>query len=216
MTRITRATLPQTAPQTIPEHQEDTMTAVDMTDTPETAGPRAPRLSSGRPLVAPAPGGRPPATGTVGGSPAAVRNTVGRWSSLAAPAGTLPGQAELTRRARDERGREDHRAVRTLVGVIALACVEAEVGRRHLRDLAAWLDLPVYDKVARRIALLERTGARMTTAQPPRPVGARVCEVAPGRVEASASIRCGDRVRAIALRMERRLSRWRVVAVEIG
>lgn len=216
MTRVPRATASQTAFQTTPEHQEDTMTAVETTETPETAAADTPRRPSGRPLVAPAPAGRPPAPHTVGRRPASVRDAAGRWSALAAPAGTLPGQAELTRRARAERSREDHRAVRALVGVIALACVEAEVGRRHLRDLAAWLDLPVYDKVARRIALLERTGARVTTAQPPRPIGARVCEVAPGRVEASASVRCGDRVRAIALRMERRLSRWRVVAVEIG
>lgn len=200
---------------TAPDPQEDTMTAVDLTDTPETLAPRRSRAVS-RPLVAPAPGGAGRAPRTPQGRSLPARDVAGRWSALAAPAGSLPDQAELTRRARNEQGRDDHRAVRTLVGVIALACVEAEVGRRHLRDLAAWLDLPVYDKVARRIALLERTGARLHTAQPPRPVGARVCEVAPGRVEASASIRCGDRVRAIAMRMERRLSRWRVVAVEIG
>lgn len=201
-------------PQTAPDHQEDTMTAVDPKDAPETAAPA--RRRGDRPLVAPAPGRAGASPRTPQGLPALSRDAAGRWSALAAASAAFPDQAELARRARNEQGREDHRAVRTLVGVIALACVEAEVGRRHLRDLAAWLDLPVYDKVARRIDLLERTGARMHTSSPPRPVGARVCEVAPGRVEASASIRCGDRVRAIALRMERRLSRWRVVAVEIG
>lgn len=193
------------------------MTAVDTAALP--AVPRRRPTGGSRPaadrrLVVPAPSGSPAAPRGHSRTPA--RDASGRWSSLAAPAGALPDTAELTRRARNEQRREDHRAVRTLAGVIALACVEVEVGRRHLRDLAAWLDLPVYDKVARRIALLERTGARTSTPQPPRPVGARVCEVSPGRVEASASIRCGDRVRAIALRMERRLSRWRVVAVEIG
>lgn len=203
-------------PHTAPDHQEDTMTAADLTDAPETAARTRRRLSADRPLVAPAPGGAAAVPGRPAPRTAPTRDTARRWSALAAPAGSLPDQAELVRRARQEQGREDHRAVRTLVGVIALACVEAEVGRRHLRDLAAWLDLPVYDKVARRIDLLERTGARLHTSQPPRPVGARVCEVAPGRIEASASVRCGERVRAIAMRMERRLSRWRVVAVEIG
>lgn len=207
--------------QTSPDHQEDAMTALNLTDTPATAGRTRRRLGMDRPLVAPAPGGAPAAPGGPArrsgtARSAAARTASGRWSALAAPTGSLPDQAELARRARREQGREDHRAVRTLVGVIALACVEAEVGRRHLRDLAAWLDLPVYDKVARRIDLLERTGARIHTSQPPRPLSARVCEVAPGRIEASASVHCGERVRAIAMRMERRLSRWRVVAVEIG
>ena len=69
------------------------------------------------------------------------------------------------------------------IGLDSLPDAATLVQVLDVRDLAAWLDLPVYDKVARRIALLERTGARMTTAQPPRPVGARVCEVAPGRIE---------------------------------
>lgn len=215
-----RPTTPRIEPQTAPDAQEEAMTAVETADTAALPGVPHPRSAgggrpaAGRQLVSPAPGGPPAAPQGNGRAPG--RDGAGRWSAHAAPAGALPDTAELARRARAEQRREDHRAVRTLAGVIALACVEAEVGRRHLRDLAAWLDLPVYDKVARRIDLLERTGARMSTPQPPRPVGARVCEVAPGRVEASASIRCGDRVRAIAMRMERRLSRWRVVAVEIG
>nr|WP_249214208.1 Rv3235 family protein [Micrococcus luteus] len=53
-------------------------------------------------------------------------------------------------------------------------------------------------------------------ASAPRPVGARVCEVAPGRVEASATVLWEGRARAFALRLERRLSRWKVTSVEIG
>lgn len=192
--------------------EEDTMIAAD----PTTAPHPVVRSARGdvRPLVSPAPG----AAGTSPRRPEAPAAAAApaRRSTAPRPTAALPDQAELVRRARREEDREDQRAVRSLAAVVALACVEAEVGRRQLRDLAAWLDLPVYDKVARRIDLLERTGARLRTAVPPRPIGARVCEVAAGRVEASASIRCGDRVRAIALRLERRLSRWRVVAVEIG
>ena len=55
-----------------------------------------------------------------------------------------------------------------------------------------------------------------TPASAPRPVGARVCEVAPGRVEASATVLWEGRARAFALRLERRLSRWKVTSVEIG
>ena len=59
-------------------------------------------------------------------------------------------------------------------------------------------------------------GVSRAPAAAPRPVGARVCEVAPGRVEASATVLCDGRARAFALRLERRISRWKVTSVEIG
>ncbi|WP_446724876.1 Rv3235 family protein [Micrococcus sp. KRD128] len=112
--------------------------------------------------------------------------------------------------------------------MIAVACVEVETGRRALRDLSAWLSPEVLDKLTRRMELLGAVaptgpGRRPAAAVPPRasasaprPVGARVCEVAPGRVEASATVLWEGRARAFALRLERRLSRWKVTSVEIG
>ncbi|MDO5634921.1 MAG: Rv3235 family protein [Micrococcus sp.] len=122
----------------------------------------------------------------------------------------------LAARARAEIEREDLRTLRTLVASVAVACVDVEHGRRHLRDLTRWLDLRVYDKVARRLDLLRRSGAAMDSAVPARPLGTRVCEVADGIVEASTTVVSGGRARAVALRCERRLSRWRVVALEMG
>lgn len=140
----------------------------------------------------------------------------------------LPRGEEIARRAVAEQGREELRRVRSLAAVIAVACVEVETGRRSLRDLSAWLSPEVLDKLTRRMELLglvehgrgaARTGSatatRASTAAP-RPVGARVCEVAPGRVEASATVLCDGRARAFALRLERRISRWKVTSVEIG
>lgn len=128
----------------------------------------------------------------------------------------LPRGHELVRRAVREQDREELRRVRSLAAVVAVACVEAEAGRRPVRDLAGWLAPEAYDKLVRRVDLLERTGTRPAPSTAPRPTGARVCDVAPGRVEASATVQCEGRVRAFALRIERRLSRWKVTAIEIG
>lgn len=144
----------------------------------------------------------------------------GQESLLHGPArrpSALPGTEELVRRAAAEQGREELRRARSLVAVVAVACVEVEAGRRPLRDLAGWLSPEVYDKVARRLELLASSPAtRGTGTPPPRPVGARVCEVAPGRIEASATVFTDGRARAFALRLERRLSRWKVTTVEMG
>lgn len=128
----------------------------------------------------------------------------------------LPRGEELLARASREKDREELRRVRSLAAVVAVACVEAEAGRRPLRDLSGWLDPEAYEKMCRRVDLLERTGTRPSTAAAPRPVGARVCEVAPGRLEASATVVVDGRARAFALRVERRLSRWKVTALEAG
>ena len=132
------------------------------------------------------------------------------------PRAERPDAPTLSLRARQEQRAEQERSARTLAAVIALACVEAEAGRRPLRDLATWLDLPVYDKVARRLALLERTGASVRLTTSPRPLGARVHRLSPDRLEACATITCDERARAIAMRLERRLSRWKVTQIEIG
>ena len=139
----------------------------------------------------------------------------------------LPRGEEIARRAVAEQGREELRRVRSLAAVIAVACVEVETGRRALRDLSAWLSPDVLDKLTRRMELLGLVeparpagrgdaGPGRVPAAAPRPLGARVCEVAPGRVEASATVLCDGRARAFALRLERRISRWKVTSVEIG
>lgn len=128
----------------------------------------------------------------------------------------LPRGEDLLRRADREQDREELRRVRSLAAVVAVAIVETEAGRRPLRDLAGWLDPEAFEKMGRRVDLLSRTGTRPHLTTAPRPAGARVCEVAPGRIEASATVVVDGRARALALRVERRLSRWKVTAVEVG
>ena len=145
---------------------------------------------------------------------------VPQWATLDLSGRTVdavrPRATDLLRRADREQDREELRRVRSLAAVVAVAVVETESGRRPVRDLAGWLDPEAFEKMSRRVDLLDRTGTRPPLGAAPRPAGARVCEVAPGRVEASATVVVDGRARALALRIERRLSRWKVTAVEVG
>ncbi len=121
-------------------------------------------------------------------------------------------------RARREVRRQEERAVRSLARIVALACVEAELGLRPARQLSQWLDLSTYDKMVRRSDLARRirpaTPGHAVTA--PTALGARVSQVGPGVYEASATVQAPDRARAVAQRLERHRGRWRVTALELG
>lgn len=128
-----------------------------------------------------------------------------------------PADRSLGERARAERRREEERHVRSLARIVALACVEAELGLRPARQLSAWLDLPTYGKMVRRADLASRIRADGDATQGrPQALGARCCHAEDGVYEASATIQLPDRVRAMALRIERRRDRWKVTALELG
>lgn len=180
--------------------------------------PTRPTLDRSTP-VRPIPARQPLTRPTTARQTAARGAAAARDSLLQRPArraAPLPSDAELASRADQEQGHEELRRARSLAAVVAVACVEVESGRRPLRDLAAWLTPEVFDKVSRRLDLLRQAPSAATATSAPRPVGARVCDVGPGRLEASATVVCDGRARAFALRIERRLSRWRVTTLEIG
>lgn len=121
-------------------------------------------------------------------------------------------------RARRELRRDEERTVRSLARIVALACVEAELGLRPARQLSTWLDLPTYGKMLRRAELAQRirpTGPGHAVAAPTA-LGARVCPAGEGVYEASATVQTPDRAKAMALRIERRRGRWKVTALELG
>lgn len=133
------------------------------------------------------------------------------WSPAAGPA-----EASTAERARAERRREEERHIRSLARIVALACVEAELGLRPARQLSAWLDLPTYGKMARRAELASRIRPSRGATGAPRALGSRCCPAGDGIYEASATVQLPDRVRAMALRIERHRSRWKVTALELG
>jgi hypothetical protein len=145
------------------------------------------------------------------------------WSPAAHPGdeittggSTTADASTLTERASAELRREEERHIRSLAGVVALACVEAELGLRPARQLASWLDLPTYGKMVRRAELASRIRPDRGVAGSPRALGSRCCPVGDGAYEASATVQLPDRVRAMALRIERHRNRWKVTALELG
>ena len=145
----------------------------------------------------------------------AAPRTLGAPARRSAPWGGEP-PADLTREATRQRRLELERHLRSLAGIVAQSCVEAELGLRPARQLAAWLDLETYGKLSRRADLAERIRTDSSPRTSPRTIQARCCAVTDTVYEASATVHCGDRVRALALRIERRRHRWKVTAVEMG
>lgn len=121
-------------------------------------------------------------------------------------------------RARLELRREEERTVRSLARIVALACVEAELGLRPARQLSRWLDLPTYGKMLRRSELAQRIrpAGPGHAATAPTALGARACRAGDGVYEASVTIQMPDRAKAMALRIEQHRGRWKVTALELG
>jgi hypothetical protein len=131
--------------------------------------------------------------------------------------GPQPAEAPTpSERALAERRREEERHIRSLARIVALACVEAELGLRPARQLSAWLDLPTYGKMTRRADLAGRIRPDRGASGAPQALGSRCCPAGEGVYEASATIQLPDRVRAMALRIERHRGRWKVTALELG
>ncbi|MGM7668855.1 Rv3235 family protein [Microbacterium sp. A93] len=165
----------------------------------------------------PVPASLPPLAGP-GTAGAAQRQPTDRSGTAWAPRLHPDHNHQAGDRARQELRREEERTVRALARIVALACVEAELGLRPARQLSRWLDLPTYGKMVRRSELAQRIrlagpGHAVTA---PTALGARVCPAGDGVYEASATIQMPDRAKAMALRLEQHRGRWKVTALELG
>lgn len=112
--------------------------------------------------------------------------------------------------------------MRNLARSVGQAAIEALAGIRPVHQLARWLDPENFDKLCRRAELTRTMGggsAHPVAAGPHRnPVvtAARICPVAAGIYEAALVVVEQKKVRAVALRVERRRGLWKVTALEIG
>ncbi|MFC7402034.1 Rv3235 family protein [Citricoccus sp. GCM10030269] len=168
------------------------------------------------PTVTPVPASLPPQAAS---SPPDIHRDRHRSGSVWAPRVRPTHRSVSTvERAREEHRLEEARHIRSLARVVALACVEAELGLRPARQLSAWLDLSTYGKMVRRADLAQRIrpSSEGSAAPMPQALGARCCAAGEGVYEASATIQLPDRVRAMALRIEKHRTRWRVTALELG
>jgi hypothetical protein len=179
-----------------------------------TTNPTATQRVSGTLTVSTVPPALPPRSAA--GVPAVGRPDPERAHPVWSPGPRPTGASTTAERALAERRREEERHIRSLARIVALACVEAELGLRPARQLSAWLDLPTYGKMTRRAELASRIRPDRGAAGAPRALGSRCCPTGDGAYEAIATVQLPDRVRAMALRIERHRNRWKVTALELG
>ncbi|MHA7209483.1 Rv3235 family protein [Arthrobacter sp. MDT1-65] len=121
----------------------------------------------------------------------------------------------------------DAEAVRRISGIarsVAQGALEVLGGSRPLQQMARWLDPENYERLHLRANLVRcindaPVGRGIALPRAHRHIivrSARVCSVGPGIYEASVVAYDQKRVRAVALRIERRRGAWRVTALEIG
>lgn len=109
---------------------------------------------------------------------------------------------------------------------VVRAAVEALRGTRPLAQLTRWVSPEVFQALAHRTGLTLRarqaSGAPRSATVPPatvRPVTvlrARLCRIGYAVAEASVVVDDGQRVRAVAVRLEARRGSWRVTVLDIG
>ncbi|GER24353.1 hypothetical protein NCCP1664_28480 [Zafaria cholistanensis] len=126
----------------------------------------------------------------------------------------VPPAPDATQAAAD---RAERHQVASVVRMVAQAVFEALSGARPVHQLARWLDLENFEKLRLRVELTRAARpARSAGARGPVVRRTRVCRVAEGSYEAAVVVAEPERVRAAALRIERRRGQWRVCALEIG
>jgi hypothetical protein len=94
--------------------------------------------------------------------------------------------------------------------VILRLCVEAFAGRRPFRHLSGWVTLKVWEELAEHRPSVRILGR----VPPPRILTSWIQTPVPNEAEAGAVAQLGDRVHAVALRLERFRGRWRCRALE--
>lgn len=87
---------------------------------------------------------------------------------------------------------------------------------RPLSRLMRWMDHDIYQSLGRRVAIRSRQRRPGTLRKMVVIRRLRVCRVGPSAVEVAVVAAQGERVRAIAMRLEALDHRWRCTALEIG
>ncbi|WP_432506041.1 Rv3235 family protein [Kineococcus arenarius] len=178
-------------------------TAALLVDSPAPTRPAAPRIRR-----YPVPLAAPPLAGEPGAVPSVLTH-------LSPDQGVL--ELDLPRRHPRSPAPVDLPEVGGWTRGYLVVLLEVLSGHRPPQQLLRWSAADVYTDVQRRAVLAARLRGGAAGAGP-RPQVLRVlpCGLGDGAVEVSAVVRVGERVRALALRVERRHERWRVTALEVG
>jgi len=130
--------------------------------------------------------------------------------------GTDPEQEVVYRRRLSQRN-----SIKRMTQTIGAAFVEAELGLRPFRQLAAWVEWDLFHKLRARVehtASGQYLATYSGTSKVPSivPIGVRAALQTNGDWETSMTLRVGQRARALAMRLQLHRERWRVTAFEIG
>ena len=170
------------------------------------------------PLRAVADGSGPVTRLLVTRPPAAVQGTLALdLGSLLTPADSGPPltpELDHTRQSRVEHLRDAE--VRGWAARFAQAVTESVTGLRPTTQLVRWTSHEVFRDLDRRAQLVRRAAGPVRRPVRPQVRSVHVCRPSEEAAEVSVHVRHGHRSRALALRLERRDSRWVYTALEFG
>ncbi|WP_102158020.1 Rv3235 family protein [Zhihengliuella halotolerans] len=133
------------------------------------------------------------------------------------PASWPPASDALAAERLKRRLTAEYREVSHIARVVGQCAFEVLNGTRSLTQMNRWLDLPAMERLRERVSL-SLAGAqstsrvkRTTTVR-----RSRLCRISDDVYEATVTVQCNHRIRAAALRLERRRGQWRVNALELG
>lgn len=128
-----------------------------------------------------------------------------------------PDPESLAAERRKRRLLAEYREVSHIARIVGQCAFEVLSGTRSLTQMNRWLDLSAMERLRERVSLslanAETTSRvkRTTTVR-----RSRLCRISDDVYEATVTVQCNDRIRAAALRLERRRGQWRVNALELG
>lgn len=112
----------------------------------------------------------------------------------------------------------EHQQISKIARVVSQCAFEVLSGNRSLTQMNRWLDLPTMERLRERVSLT-LAGPQTASTRVKRTTTvrrSRLCRISDDVYEATVTVQCHDRIRAAALRLERRRGQWRVNALELG
>lgn len=154
--------------------------------------------------------------GTTAGAPTGTGpNHTGPHTVAADTAGTVVADSGAATAPEDVTTQpldpQDRQLLATMSPALATALVEVLVGSRAPGSIEKWVEVPLFERILEHSRIREELSQRnphtdrpLTTSEP------RLCEVSDCVVEIAVVVTTTRRRRALALRLTRRRSRWRL------
>ena len=148
------------------------------------------------------------ALGPTPGAPARSGGTPRSGHSAQSGGAASAGAATLTSQPLDP---QDRRLLESMSPALATALVEVLVGSRAATSIEKWVEVPLFERILEHVRVRESLSQRNPHTDRPRSTSApRLCEVSDSVVEIALVVSTTRRPRALALRLTRRRSRWRL------